>query len=314
MRRLAWFIFLPAVLSALSFALEPQLAVGYRDEIRILDLNSREIRCIHLPARLETGFSMRDGVVVFYGDDFRMHWYQVEENRELPLAQGPYLYAGKAFGPELCRNLDLDPSGGQLVFEVKPLWIKTNTAALRRDFDDLDEYAEICLLDAVSGKFRRLSGGRGYVWRPWIRHGYLIFSSPAGVGIRRVNSPQPLGLNRIFASRNPGKSEVFLESLALEGKELVVAEYAGSDLKFPRVIAIWAFHLERESWRLLHQFTGKDGQDVPEVSMVTDISPDFQYLLLQREAGEWEWLRLDSRARRGLRTGNTGPAFVRFTR
>lgn len=158
MRHVA-FMLLLTVISLFSFASDLRLAVGHRNEIRILTLNGREIRRITLPARLESGFCLRDGVAAFYGDDFRMHWYRIDEKREIPLPQGPYLYAGKKFGPEICRNLDLDVERGQMIFEVKPLWIQSRSGLLKQEFDELDEYAEICLLDTLNAFHTWRHGG-----------------------------------------------------------------------------------------------------------------------------------------------------------
>ena len=312
MRHVA-FMLLLTVISLFSFASDPQLAVGLKDEIQIQALNGRQIRRIPLPARLESGFCLREGVVAFFGDDYRMHWYRIDEKREIPLPQGPYLYAGKSFGPEVCRNLDLDVERGQMIFEVKPLWVQSQMGLSKQEFDELDEYAEICLLDTRSGTVRRLSGGSGYVWRPWIRHGRVVFSSPAGVGVRQIDQTRPLGLNRVFASRFHRQSDVFLETLALEGKELVMVEYAGSDLDSPRVLGIWAFHLERETWRSIHKFSEQKTGNVLEFSIVADISPDFRYLLLEVENDAPTWFRPRTGERRTITT-IPGPVFVRFMR
>jgi len=288
----------------------PEVAVGGRDVIRILDGNDREIRRIVLPARLESGFVIRDGVVAFFGDDYHMHWFKIEENREVLLPLGPFLFGRSGFGPEVCRNPDIDVERGLLVFQVQPLWFFPRGGLERREYDELDEYAEICLIEKGKSGASRVSGGIGYAWRPWILEDRLVFSTPAGVGIRPLTEARPLALNRLFASKLKRRSEAFLEVLARDGGNLIMAEYAGSDLKNPRVMGIWSYNPMSENFRNLHRLQGGN----LEFTDLIDISPEKDELLVHMEGGRVQRLRLDSMERRPLRIQGPFPVAVRYLR
>ena len=288
----------------------PEIAAGRRDVIRILDADDHEVRRILLPARLESGFVIRDGIVAFFGDDYHMHWFKIEENREVLLPTGPFLFGRAGFGPEICRHPDIDADRGLLIFQVQPLWFFPPGGLERREYDDLDEYSEICLIQLGKPGAIRVSGGIGSAWRPWILKDRLVFSTPAGVGIRPMARACPLALNRLFASRLKRGSEVFLEVLAREGNRLIMAEYAGADLENPRVTGIWSYDQATESFRNLHRL---DGLNL-EFTALIDISPGKEELLVHMDGERVHRLDLVSMKTRPLRLKGTDPLAVRYLR
>lgn len=283
MKRKKIFIIMACLLSTLLFItnLNSEDLIIYNDEksIILIDILGEIKKKIEIPYLIESDWTLKKNMVFFSSKDNIIRCYNWENKTEIKIPQGPFLYSGSGYGPEIYKNIDFSLKNNIITFDVRPEYsidMPGDVNAKKYYYDDLFELSEIFMINLKDLKVIRITNA-GSSWNPLIYENKIIYLEAVSIFIYHIVAKEKINLTEIYSKGVDFGFPVGFGLMKIIDDDLIFYEYNYNDGRLRKIIS---FDLKKNKFDILFNFDDKNLKRSIFSNFVSDISLDKKNLLL----------------------------------